>query len=538
MKIGLKQIAVAGVLSFVIWDVAGVSLGDTLKECQVPDQYKTIQAAVDDRACEIIIVAAGIYEENIKIHRSLTLSGEGYKQTTIRAADSYLPTIVIMGSNIAVTIERVTVSNGNDGIALAGTAKAVIQDSNISDNRGEDVSAGIAAYESTEVTIWHNVFSNNWWAGIWVGDNAQAIITHNRILGNDGSGIELADKAKVRIWDNEITNNSWDRGCGVYAFHGFFSIFTGEVEGARNRISGNEKGELCPPEGPKEGVPWPQDFIGTPLGDPDPPGPREIETCSQGVIALKPNEFVTGQKIGANALTASKESQYCISVADGAKLLAVKLESKGNLDLHIRQGKPVERSGSAIIADYSLPSPDGNEFLIIFAPQLKKGPYFIAVENKENSEQEFTLIATPIFDIQEIEGSADGSADPNVGLMPFLRQYLATQGGMLSLTQYKFDVPSGAKSVTIKLEGPADKTLNLHLRHEKPVEVVADQVAADLSVIGPGGQKGVMLAGTLLKAGRWYIAVESLQTEKVDFKVVVEIEVGTQRLLMVFKREQ
>lgn len=257
--------------------------------------------------------------------------------------------------------------------------------------------------------------------------------------------------------------------------------------------------------------------------------------CPRNSIILEPNEFMAGQKIAPKALTEVK--QYCIPAASGAKLLAVKLESKGNLDLHIRQGKPVERSGTAIIADYSLPSPDGNEFLIIFAPQLKSGLYFIAVENKEETEQEFTIIATPIFDTQEIEGSAEGSVDPNAGLIPFLRQYLATQGGMLGLTQYKFDVPSGAKSVTIRLEGPADKTLNLHLRHDKPVEIVAGQVAADLSVIGPGGQKGVVLAGTLLKAGRWYAAVESLQAEKVDFKVIVEIEVGNQRVMMVLERE-
>jgi hypothetical protein len=148
------------------------------------------------------------------------------------------------------------------------------------------------------------------------------------------------------------------------------------------------------------------------------------------------------------------------------------------------------------------------------------------------------LIATPIFDIQEIKGSAEGQVDPNAGLIPFLRQYLATRGGMLSLTQYKFDVPDGAKSVTVRLEGPPDKNLNLHLRHDKLVEIVKDQVAADLSVIGPGGQKGVVLAGTLLKAGRWYIAVESLQpNEKVNYKVVVEIETGTQKIMMVLERE-
>jgi hypothetical protein len=63
--------------------------------------------------------------------------------------------------------------------------------------------------------------------------------------------------------------------------------------------------------------------------------------------------------------------------------------------MHIRYGKPIERSGKVIVADFSLVSSDGNEFFIIFAPQLRPGFYFIAVENKEEVEQEFTIIATP-----------------------------------------------------------------------------------------------------------------------------------------------
>jgi len=506
-------------------------LGQTARECRVPEEFKTIRAAIDDKACETITVAAGTYTENLEITRSLTLTGAGYDQTTIKAASSGQPTIVIYGDDITATIEGVTVTGGNDGISVHGTAKATIQDSRISDNRGEDISSGIEVWDSTQVTIQHNIISGNWFNGIWIADSVQVSVTHNQIFNNDYDGIELLVEPKAEISDNEITNNG---RCGIHAYPGSTIIppFTGEVTGVRNKILGNKEGELCPLEGPKRGVTWPEDFIGTPKPDPEGygPGPRVITLrCPVDSIGLKPNEFMTGQKIGPEALTEVKKDQYCIPVAPEAKMLAIKLDSKGNLDMHIRHGKPVERSGKIIVADFSLPSPDGSEFIIIFSPQLKAGPYFIAVENKEDIPQEFTIIATPIADIQALKSGEpkDGSVDPNAGLLPFLRQYLETRKGLLSLTQYKFDVPKGAKSVTIQLLGPRDKNLDLHLRYGKPVEIRPDGgLEADLSLPGPIGEEAVVISGALLKPESLYIAVENLEKEKQSFKILVTVDTG------------
>lgn len=253
--------------------------------------------------------------------------------------------------------------------------------------------------------------------------------------------------------------------------------------------------------------------------------------CPPDSIALKPNEFMLGQKIGPKALTEAKKDQYCILVAPESKLLAIKLDSKkgGNLDMHIRRGKPVERVGKIIIADFSLLSPSGSEFIIIFSPQLKAGPYFIAVENKEDSEQEFTIIATPIANIQAIKARepVDGQIDPNAGLLPFLRQYLETRAGLLGLTQYKFVVPKEAKSIKIQLFGPRDKNLDLHLRYGKPVEIRPDgSLEADLSLPGPIGEEAVVISGAFLKPETLYIAVESLEKDKQSFKILVTVDTG------------
>lgn len=45
--------------------------------CNVPSGYATIQAAIDDPSCDTIIIAAGDYDENLVITRSLTIQGAG-----------------------------------------------------------------------------------------------------------------------------------------------------------------------------------------------------------------------------------------------------------------------------------------------------------------------------------------------------------------------------------------------------------------------------------------------------------------------------
>jgi len=247
-------------------------------------------------------------------------------------------------------------------------------------------------------------------------------------------------------------------------------------------------------------------------------------------IRLESNLPKADQEIGAGPIVLTEpKSQYCIEVPVVAKLLAIKLDSqaeKGNVDMHVRHGQPVKRSGKIIEADFTLVS-DGNEFIILNNP--KPGTYFVAVGNPTPAAQKFTIIATPVADIQALKAGVpvDGQIDPNAGLLPFLRQYLETRGGLLGLTQYKFVVPKGARSVTIQLLGPRDKNLDLHLRYGKPVEIRPDGVVeADLSLIAPMGEEAVVLAGALLRPESLFIAVENLEKEKQSFKILVTVDTG------------
>lgn len=407
----MRRAIISLVLVLAIDHGAEVVVGETLKECQVPQDYKTIQAAIDDETCDTVIVASGTYKENLKIERSLKITGTDHEKTTILGKELGYPVILIQGSRdisviieglglaeakadktkyggcadrpicpagmvirgeVGVTIQGAKITgNASDGIFLLDSAKVAISNTIISGNAVGCspgwICMGIDVADSSQATISKTSVADNKLAGIWVRRSAQARILNSQISGNGLDGISLSDRGTAEIRGNRIFNNI---RCGVHAVVWEWDLEV-RVTGERNEIFGNKEGDLCPLD-----FAWPVNFIKPPS------------------IELMPNEAVTG-KIGPKMLTEASKDQYYIAIDSGTKLLAIKLESAGNLDMHVRYGQPVERSGQIIIADFSLVAADGNEFIVIFAPQLKPGLYFIAIENKEETEQEFTVIATP-----------------------------------------------------------------------------------------------------------------------------------------------
>lgn len=168
-------------------------------ECQVPEEYRAIQEAIDDPSCGTILVEGGTYEENLFIDRSLTLKGPAI----IKADDERSPVILIAGDSdlIEVVVERVTIRGAwhSDGINILGEAKVVIQNSTILEN-----AVGIFLSGSVRATIWGNT-----------------------IIGNVLYGVVL-----------------YLRECGFLQAP---PAFEGLVEGSSNRIE-ESRSDVCPPE--------------------------------------------------------------------------------------------------------------------------------------------------------------------------------------------------------------------------------------------------------------------------------------------------
>lgn len=267
----------------------------------------------------------------------------------------------------------------------------------------------------------------------------------------------------------------------------------------------------------------PQPFELTVALDPCRKCSKEQEQAAKNAIQLDPNRTETGTVAALVGSTSLAASQYVIEITKYTKALAIGLRSEtgGNIDLHVQLDCAFAVSSEGIVADYSLVSPVGFEFIFIKGAQLKPGTYYLAVENRESTEQQFSIAATAI-PVLSGPFRADGSSDGRVetqgqGLLAFLQKLLQTQSGTLALTQYVLEVESGVKAINIELEGSGP--LHLHVRYEKPVEIEDGRAVADLSSLGSSGVKSFSLGGALLKPGKYYIAIEGLATEAQDFMI-------------------
>lgn len=207
--------------------------------------------------------------------------------------------------------------------------------------------------------------------------------------------------------------------------------------------------------------------------------------------------------------------QFTITVLEGTWTLLVKLQNQGSgdINLHVRLGKPVEIVAGEIVADFSSTSPTGNESLTLAGP-VPPGIYYIAVENMESTPQNFTILAAVVPVLQMIN-----SGEPVSG-----RVEPAPLGGhVLALTQYVIEVPEEAKNLSAILENLSVGAMKLHIRYGKPVELSDGRVIADFSSDAPLGVESITIAGAQLRADKYYIAIENLEPYAQEFKLTVTL---------------
>jgi len=247
------------------------------------------------------------------------------------------------------------------------------------------------------------------------------------------------------------------------------------------------------------------------------------ELLAQSAVRLELGRVQTGSVKAASGSSQLAEPQYWIEIVEETKALAIGLasESGGNLDLHVQVGCALEPGSRGIAADFSLISPVGFEFIVLSDAQLRPGIYYLAVENKEATDQNFSIAAAAVPMLSEpfrADGSAEGKVETEPeGLLAFLQHLLQTERGTLAATQYVLEVESAVKSLTIEVEGTG--ALNLHIRFDKPVEVEDDTVLADLSLLGLSGRKSLTLGRNLLREGRYFVAIEGLEGVSQEFSI-------------------
>ena len=179
----------------------------------VPQDFPTIQKAINNATNgDTIQVNPGVYNENIIINKTLTLTGEN-KTTTIIDANQNGPAIQVTADN--VTITGFTIKNGNQNqssigaaILLTSVAKATITGNIIETNQ-----YGISIKNSNNTHITDNIIKNNT-VGIQIAQNSNNnTLYHNSLINNPQQA--QIEPPLINHWDNGFDEgNYWSDYAG------------------------------------------------------------------------------------------------------------------------------------------------------------------------------------------------------------------------------------------------------------------------------------------------------------------------------------
>ena len=196
----------ASVVIIILFIVVAVSLYVYFESDAVPDNYSSIQSAVDAASAgDTVYIKSGTYNENLVIDKPLSLVGED-KDSTIITAETDGPTITIEAENVTVTGFTIRSLSSETGVYVGAENCTII------DNIIEGCGTGIYNQGSAEsffqyINIKNNTVRNNVEAGIvFEGTPFIFNITGNTITSNS-IGIRAADSYRCLIINNTISEN-------------------------------------------------------------------------------------------------------------------------------------------------------------------------------------------------------------------------------------------------------------------------------------------------------------------------------------------
>jgi len=267
----------------VIFDVVIFTEANTIF---VPQEHKSIQAAIKAaKVGDTILVAPGIYQEELSLKDGVILKGAGEKSVLKSAVKAInVEDVVIIGFAM-----KGGTKNDHFGI-FCRNAKVTIKDMTI-----WGFHHGISA-ETSEITVKHNTITNSFNVGILVTTDSSALIEGNQVTDNPDVGMIISSSdRKILLLDNTLKKN---RSAGIQCSdaspiirrnsitqNGFgISIDDAQAdlgtvaEPGLNRIYGNEEGDVV--NLGKDVVLAQQNYWGNPNGP--------CQNCIFGKVEYKP----------------------------------------------------------------------------------------------------------------------------------------------------------------------------------------------------------------------------------------------------------
>lgn len=227
----------------------GEEIAITRSEILVPNDYPTIQTAIDSAQIgDVIIVSSGVYTEQIDFHgKDLVVRStnsedpEVVDSTVLKCSQSDAIALFQNRETNDSRLEGFTITNcSHGGIWVLNGSSPTIVGNTIEGNKGDGIlvqfdssprienntirnndESGIQIVFSSSATITYNTISDNGFIGIFVAENSSATIEHNTISGNSvtfaGGGIAIANGSSATITDNIIIGNNAMMGGGLSA---------------------------------------------------------------------------------------------------------------------------------------------------------------------------------------------------------------------------------------------------------------------------------------------------------------------------------
>lgn len=194
----------------------------SLEIIQVPNG-STIQEAINKaNDKDTILVAAGTYNENLVINKSVTLIGDGKSNTFIMAKRTE-PVIAVKANN--VNISGFSIQGGIIGIDLQGFNMSTISNNTIVSN---DVQ-GIYLNASQGNTFTNNTISLNGFEGIFIQTSYDNLISGNVVTNNEYVGIDLLLSNNNRLSNNTVTFHYNAYAQGIWAESSNNTIIDGNI---------------------------------------------------------------------------------------------------------------------------------------------------------------------------------------------------------------------------------------------------------------------------------------------------------------------
>jgi hypothetical protein len=251
-----------------------------------------------------------------------------------------------------------------------------------------------------------------------------------------------------------------------------------------------------------------------------------------GAVALTSGQsrsFSLPAVTGGTLFTGS--NAYRIDVPQGAVRLDVRITTQtpgADVDLYVRFGEEPRVVSGSIQADHASESATGEEAVSVTSgstPPLRAGTYFIALALFTNG--------TPVTGT--ITATVSTSSSPTTGntiltsgqARTFSLPAVTSPALFRGASGFSINVPAGASRLEVRLasQNPG-ADVDLYVRAGSDVETQSGRIISDASSQNPGSNETVVISGTQLRAGSYFIAFV-LHTPNTTFAGTITATVST-----------